>query len=534
MAPSPEIPKTMKAVQVTAYNEPYKLNTSVPVPDPSTLGPHDLLVKIAAASHCHTDEMVRSGVFGTELPCTGSHEGAGTVVAVGGSSSSSSGTSGGDGGSGTTASGDASGTAATGGYHHPQSGSPSAGGVEAMTPVNISASGATTTTTTTTTLPGRSVAATSTDGKSTSAGGVEAFTPVNTTAEHSTPIAPGSSSTTTTPSAQRPFRVGDRVMCGLPFHPCGSCADCIGGPDSLRRGQYCTNLQGHVGVHLPGNFAEYVVVDARSTTHLPDAITFTSAAPLACAGRTVWRGVTTCGLTRGVAGQWLAIVGAGGGLGHLGVQFARGMGFNVVAVDARDDGLEVTRKLRDQQKKTTKGSTAGGGGGGGGGMFTTEVVVIDARDGKDSVVEQVRAVTAGLGADATLNLSDSPDAAALSAAVTRMHGTMVQIAQPENVSVPFQELVFRDIRVRGSLLCSAEESAEMVAFIAEQGGEARGGVVVEKNVFWGLEKLVAEGAEGKGKGEVMELVGGGKIRGKAVVVVDAEQVKGDDRIGAKY
>lgn len=47
-----------------------------------------------------------------------------------------------------------------------------------------------------------------------------------------------------------------------------------------------------------------------------------------------------------------------------------------------------------------------------------------------------------------MNVSDHETAAALGAAVTKMHGMLVQIAQPENVSVPFAELVFRDIRIR--------------------------------------------------------------------------------------
>lgn len=73
------LPSEMRALQVTQFNAPYELRT-IPVPTP---GPHDLLVKIAVASYCHTDSMVRAGVFKSELPQTASHEGSGTVVAVG-------------------------------------------------------------------------------------------------------------------------------------------------------------------------------------------------------------------------------------------------------------------------------------------------------------------------------------------------------------------------------------------------------------------------------------------------------------------
>lgn len=78
-------------------------------------------------------------------------------------------------------------------------------------------------------------------------------------------------------------------------------------------------------------------------------------------------------------------------------------------------------------------------------------VTVDARQGKDKVVEAVQKVTGGRGADATLNMSDHETAAAIAAAVTKRHGVMVQIAQPPNVAVPFAELIFRDIRIFGSL-----------------------------------------------------------------------------------
>lgn len=45
-----KLPETMKAVQITAFNEPYQLRTGVPVPTPT--GPYDLIVKVAVASYC--------------------------------------------------------------------------------------------------------------------------------------------------------------------------------------------------------------------------------------------------------------------------------------------------------------------------------------------------------------------------------------------------------------------------------------------------------------------------------------------------
>jgi alcohol dehydrogenase, propanol-preferring len=74
------VPKEMTAVQVTEFNKPYKIHK---VPTPSKLGEHDIMLQTAVASLCHTDSMVVEGKFPTHLPCTGSHEGTGIVVATG-------------------------------------------------------------------------------------------------------------------------------------------------------------------------------------------------------------------------------------------------------------------------------------------------------------------------------------------------------------------------------------------------------------------------------------------------------------------
>jgi propanol-preferring alcohol dehydrogenase len=194
------------------------------------------------------------------------------------------------------------------------------------------------------------------------------------------------------------FKPGDRVMGGIIYHPCGTCGDCRGPETST---QYCTNAA-YCGVKdADGYFAEYARIDSRWAAKLPDKVSFETAAPLACAGCTVYKGVLLAGLKKG---EWLGLLGSGGGLGHLGVQFAKALGLNVVGVDARDEGLELTRK---------------------GGAD----VVVDARKGDEAVVNEVKKVTNGEGVAATVNVSDAKTAAATSCAITRMHGTVVQVAQ---------------------------------------------------------------------------------------------------------
>ncbi|KAI5358536.1 Putative GroES-like superfamily, alcohol dehydrogenase-like, NAD(P)-binding domain superfamily [Septoria linicola] len=288
-------------------------------------------------------------------------------------------------------------------------------------------------------------------------------------------------------AAEKGFKVGDRVMVGIPLHPCGACGDCLG-PENQQ--QYCMQLEGHVGVQTNGCFADYIRADARSTTVLPDEVSFMSAAPLACAGRTVFRAVIK---SRLVSGQWLCFVGSGGGLGHLGVQFAKALGLKVIGVDARDEGLELTKHYGAD-------------------------IVIDARKGKDAVVKEVQAVTGGQGADASITLSDHKDAAAIACASTKMHGTMVQIAQPDTIEIPFPEIIFRDIRIIGSLISSAEESKQMLSVIAEHG------VTCTTEKFYGLDSIF----------DLVELVHGGKIKGKAIIIVDNEQIEHENKIGAKF
>ncbi|KAL8852556.1 MAG: hypothetical protein Q9221_002552 [Calogaya cf. arnoldii] len=136
------------------------------------------------------------------------------------------------------------------------------------------------------------------------------------------------------------------------------------------------------------------------------------------------------------------------------------MGLQVVGIDARDPGLDLAR---------TSGAD----------------VVIDARIGKEKVVEEVKKVTDQKGVDSALTISDAPGAAALACAITKMHGTMIQIAQPPEVSVPFHELIFRDIRIHGSLLSRRlkTESIRMLDFVAEHN------ITVKTNPFFGLKEI---------------------------------------------
>ncbi|MGW3183968.1 alcohol dehydrogenase catalytic domain-containing protein [Kitasatospora sp. NPDC001119] len=118
------------------------------------------------------------------------------------------------------------------------------------------------------------------------------------------------------------WRVGDRVAVGWYGGSCGHCDACRAGD-----GLHCARVE-IPGVAYPGGFADSVVVPAVALAAVPDELTAVEAAPLACAGVTVFNA-----LRRSAArpGDTVAILGIGG-LGHLGVQFAEKMGFRTVAI----------------------------------------------------------------------------------------------------------------------------------------------------------------------------------------------------------
>jgi propanol-preferring alcohol dehydrogenase len=274
------------------------------------------------------------------------------------------------------------------------------------------------------------------------------------------------------------FKVGDRVMSGLPKNPCESCINCQG-PDDWH--QYCEHIEGHLGVFLDGAFADYHVVDSRNSCIIPENVSFTSAAPLACAGCTIYRAIIVSEVKEG---GWLAIVGAGGGLGHLGIQFANAKGINIVAIDARDEALELCKEAGAKH-------------------------VFDAREGNDKVVEKVQTLTGGLGVHAAINVSEHETAPDLSCMVTRMHGIMVQTAQPDRVCIAFQQLIFRDIHVIGTLIAGQEYSQQMLNDVSKYN------IKVETNLFYGLEEVP----------KMVELAHSGKMKGKAVCVVDKDELE---------
>jgi alcohol dehydrogenase, propanol-preferring len=135
------------------------------------------------------------------------------------------------------------------------------------------------------------------------------------------------------------LEAGDRVGVAWLHWSCGSCELCKEGLENL-----CTN-QSITGGSVDGGFAEFIKAKASHAIKVPDALDPSEAAPLFCAGVTVYRAVKNSGIK---PGQRLAIFGVGG-LGHLAVQVARTFGADVIAVDIATDKLELAKSLGADQ-----------------------------------------------------------------------------------------------------------------------------------------------------------------------------------------
>jgi D-arabinose 1-dehydrogenase-like Zn-dependent alcohol dehydrogenase len=112
--------------------------------------------------------------------------------------------------------------------------------------------------------------------------------------------------------------------------------------DACRRGDFVLCQNGKItGITHDGGYAEYMIAPAESVAAIPDELPAAEAAPLLCAGITVFNALRNSGAR---PGDLVAVQGIGG-LGHLGIQYARQMGFRTFAIGRGKDKEPLARKL---------------------------------------------------------------------------------------------------------------------------------------------------------------------------------------------
>ncbi|MEK1928477.1 MAG: alcohol dehydrogenase AdhP [Pararhizobium sp.] len=222
---------------------------------------------------------------------------------------------------------------------------------------------------------------------------------------------------------------GDRV--GVPWlhSACGYCPHCRTGWETL-----CAS-QSNTGYSVDGTFAGYGLADPDFVGNLPNGLDFGPAAPVLCAGVTVYKGLKE---TEVRPGEWVAISGVGG-LGHMAVQYAKAMGMHVVAADIFDEKLALATQLGAD-------------------------VTVNGKD-KDAV-EQVQKATGGV--HGALVTAVSPAAMEQAFGFLRSRGTMALVGLPPGmISLPVFETVLKRITVRGSIVGTRQDLEESLQFAAE-------------------------------------------------------------------
>ncbi len=131
------------------------------------------------------------------------------------------------------------------------------------------------------------------------------------------------------------WKPGQRVGVGWHGGHCFQCEPC-------RRGDFvlCQN-QKITAISYDGGYQEYMIAQAEAVAAMPDDLPADEAAPLLCAGITVFNSLRNAGAR---AGDTVAVQGIGG-LGHLGIQYARQMGFRTIAIGRGGDKKALATKL---------------------------------------------------------------------------------------------------------------------------------------------------------------------------------------------
>lgn len=226
----------------------------------------------------------------------------------------------------------------------------------------------------------------------------------------------------------RHLKEGDRV--GVPWlhTACGHCEHCLTGWETLCGEQQMT------GYTVDGGYAEYVLADAGYVGRIPDAVSFEDAAPVLCAGVTVYKGLKVLDCR---PGDWVVVSGIGG-LGHMAVQYAKAMGFNVIAVDIAAPKLELATRLGADR-------------------------VIDASV-QDPVAEVQQMVR---GAHGVLVTAVSRTAFAQAVGMLHKRGTMSLVGLPPgDFALPIFDVVLNAKTVRGSIVGTRQDLIESLEFAA--------------------------------------------------------------------
>lgn len=241
-------------------------------------------------------------------------------------------------------------------------------------------------------------------------------------------------------SAVDRHRVGDRVGVGCMVDSCGKCEPCLQGEEQFcTRGAvmtYNTRVPEEVqpGGHTMGGYATQIVVTADFVVAIPEGIDLSVAAPLLCAGITLYSPLRQWGAG---PGKKVAIIGMGG-LGHIGVKIAAALGAEVTVLSHSLSKQEDGKRFGAHHYYAT----------------SNKQVFRELRSSFDLVINTV---------SADLPINDYMK-------LLRLDGTLVVLGLPEApLEVQARVLAGRRRSLAGSMIGGIEQTQEMLNFCAEHG-----------------------------------------------------------------
>lgn len=229
-------------------------------------------------------------------------------------------------------------------------------------------------------------------------------------------------------------KVGDRVGIKWIATSCLNCSFCRTGAEPNCPHAQCS------GFSVDGSFQKYAVSYANHLSIIPDALPLDQAAPILCAGVTVYKALKEAQL---IPGQYVAIPGAGGGLGHLAIQYAVAAGYRVIAIDTGADKKQLCESLGAEK-------------------------FIDFKTSK-SLVDDIKAATPdGFGPQAAVVAASGAAAYEQALDYIRPRGVLVAVGLPGNTDIRANVFftVFRSVRVVGSYVGNRQDAQEALEIAA--------------------------------------------------------------------
>ncbi|KAH7662671.1 cinnamyl-alcohol dehydrogenase protein [Dioscorea alata] len=254
------------------------------------------------------------------------------------------------------------------------------------------------------------------------------------------------------------FKVGDKVGVGCIVGACDTCEQCTNDLENYCDKTILTyNYIYHDGTRTYGGFSDEIVVEEHYVLRFPDRLPMDGAAPLFCAGITVYSPLKYYGLDK--PGVHVGVVGLGG-LGHLAVKFAKALGVRVTVIS--------TSPRKQKEAIDSLGADAFL-------VSTDELQMKDAMGSMDGIIDTVSAT------HALMPLID----------LLKKHGKLVMVGAPEKpLEIEMFPFLMGRKQVVGSCTGGIKETQEMLDFAAEHGITADIEVIPMSYVNTAMERLL--------------------------------------------